>query len=453
MNTAYQPNVRQIALRKLCGGGATNILAYGGSRSGKTLEFLRIIVLRALVAANSRHCVLRLRSVHCKQSIVLDTFPKMMQLCFPDVDYKLDKSDLYATMPNGSEVWFGGLDDKARVEKILGKEFATIFLNEVSQIAFASMLTVVTRLAQKCEYQLNGETRVLRRLMFFDCNPPPKSHWTYRLFFKHQDPESGKRLLNPEDYARIQLNPKDNEMNLAEGYVKTLQNLPARMRVRFYEGEYADDLPGALFSYEKIDANRVDEYPDMVRIVVAVDPSGAGDEDNAGNDDIGIIVAGLGVDGNGYLLEDLTCRVGPKTWGKIAVDAYHRWAADRIVAETNYGGEMVRFVIKAADDGVPFRKLTASRGKVVRAEPISALHEQDKIKHAVRSEKLEEELGSMTTHGYVGSNSPNRADAYVWAFSDLFPHILKNSDKKKEKAVAVARQHQLMSMPWFPTSR
>lgn len=447
---AYVPNTRQKELLKVCGSGATHILAYGGSRSGKTLEILRIIVLRALAAPGSRHAVLRLRFNHCKQSIVLDTFPKMMQLCFPDVSYGMDKSDWYATMPNGSEIWFGGLDDKQRTEKILGKEFCTVFLNEISQLLFSSVMMVMTRLAQKAMYKLGGEERMLRRLMIYDCNPPPKSHWSYRLFFKKLDPESGKRLAKPDDYATIQLNPRDNAQNLAAGYLQTLEQMPARMRVRFLDGEFSDDLPGVLFSYERIDANRVDEVPEMVRIVVAVDPSGAGDEENAGNDEIGIVVAGLGTDGFGYVLEDLTCKVGPKTWGKIAVDAYHRWSADRIVAEMNYGGEMVRFVIKAAGNDIPFRKLTASRGKVVRAEPISALVENDKVKFQGQFEKMVEELTSMTTHGYVGSNSPNRADAFVWAMSDLFPHIAKNETEKAVRTEKVRKQARLMRVPWFP---
>jgi phage terminase large subunit-like protein len=178
-----------------------------------------------------------------------------------------------------------------------------------------------------------------------------------------------------------------------------------------------------------IDQYRETTVPDMVRIVVAVDPSGAADDDNADNDEIGIVVAGLGTDGNAYVLEDCTVKAGPRTWGNVATTAYDRHQADRIVGETNYGGEMVKFVVQSAKPGVNFRKITASRGKAVRAEPISALTEQGKVRFAGSFPQLEEELCSFTTHGYMGSESPNRADAFVWAISDLFPGIVKEEAK------------------------
>ena len=169
----------------------------------------------------------------------------------------------------------------------------------------------------------------------------------------------------------------------------------------------------------------------MLRIVVAVDPSGADDTDNIDNDEIGIVVCGLGIDGNGYVLEDLTCKAGPQTWGKVATNAFERHQADRIVAEVNYGGAMVGNVIRTARPRTPFRPVTASRGKVVRAEPISALVESGKVRMAGVFRELEDELTSFTTHGYMGENSPNRADAMVWAFSDLFPELVKHEDEIK----------------------
>jgi predicted phage terminase large subunit-like protein len=169
-------------------------------------------------------------------------------------------------------------------------------------------------------------------------------------------------------------------------------------------------------------------------VVVAVDPSGSGDEDNAGNDEIGIVVAGLGQDGRAYVLEDLTLKAGPKTWGNVATTAFDRHMADKIVAETNYGGDMVKFVVQTAKPGVPFKKLTASRGKAVRAEPISSLTEQGKIRFAGQFSQLEDELCAFTTNGYVGQNSPNRADAFVWAMSELFPGIVKEKRERKEQS-------------------
>jgi phage terminase large subunit-like protein len=144
------------------------------------------------------------------------------------------------------------------------------------------------------------------------------------------------------------MNPIDNADNLAPEYLDELDNLSARARIRFRDGIFSDGGDGALWTIELIEKWRDTDVPDLQRIVVAVDPSGSGDEDNAANDDIGIIVGGLGVDGNAYILEDLTIKAGPEKWGGVAVNAYHRHDADAVVGETNFGGEMVRFVIQAA---------------------------------------------------------------------------------------------------------
>ena len=282
-------------------------------------------------------------------------------------------------------------------------------------------MLALTRLAQRVVVEATGEPLRLRAL--YDCNPPGKSHWTHKLFVRLTDPESGQPIDRLQ-YAAIQINPRDNMANLPPDYLATLEALPARMRTRFLDGKFADEVAGALWTLEGIEKQRVDSVPDMQRIVVAVDPSGSGDEENAANDEIGIVVCGLGVDGIGYVLEDLTCKAGPKVLGGIATNAFDRHRADRIVGETNYGGEMVRFVVQTAKPNVPFRKVTASRGKAVRAEPISALTESGKIRFAGRFPQLEDELCSLTTNGYVGTDSPNRADAFVWGMSDLFPGMV-----------------------------
>ena len=178
----------------------------------------------------------------------------------------------------------------------------------------------------------------------------------------------------------------------------------------------------------------------MLRIVVAVDPSGADDEDNADNDDIGIVVCGLGIDGNGYVLEDLTCKAGPATWGRVATQAYERHQADRIVAEVNFGGAMVRSVIHSARPRTPFRAVTASRGKSVRAEPISALMETGKVRMAGNFRDLEEELYGFTTNGFMGEHSPNRADAMMWGISDLFPELCKPVEESKQVVLSGIRR-------------
>ena len=399
-------------------------MLFGGSRSGKTFLLCRAIAIRAIKAAGSRHAILRFRFNAVKQSVVFDTWPKMMALCFPQVSAPVSKSDWYAEFPNGSQVWFGGLDDKERTEKILGQEYATILLNECSQIPWSSRETAVTRLAQKVTDQVSGQPLALK--MYYDENPPDKGHWSYRVFVLKQDPETKRQLPNPGDFEAMQINPADNEPNLPAEYLRTLGALSARMQRRFLHGEFREANPSALFREEDLDKWRVLDasLPDMQRVVIAVDPSGSGDVDNADNDAIGIIVAGLGTDGNGYVLEDLTVKAGPATWGRIVTNAYERHAADLVVAEVNYGGAMVAQVIKAARPRTPYKEVRASRGKVVRAEPISSLCELGKVRLVGTFTDLEEELAGFTTSGYVGEGSPNRADAFVWAMAELFPGMV-----------------------------
>lgn len=428
---------KQEEAQELLNGPAQHVMLAGGSRSGKTVLIVRKIIQRALKAPGSRHAIMRFRFGHCIQSIVHGTYPWVRKNCFPQIPWtpkEINHSAWFATLPGGSEIWFGGLDDKERVEKVLGNEYASMMLNECSQIPFASRNMAVTRLAQKVQDNATGKP--LRLKMYYDENPPDKGHWSYKLFKTHQDPDSKQMLPDADNYAFMQLNPRDNLENLPTEYLKTLESLPMRLRKRFLEGEFRDAAPNALFSDEVMERWRVidQELPEMLRIVVAVDPSGADDGDNVDNDDIGIMVCGLGIDGNGYVLEDLTCRAGPGTWGRVATQAFERHAADRIVAEINFGGAMVGAVIRSARARTPFRPVTASRGKVVRAEPISTLMESGKIRMAGFFRELEDELTGFTTYGYMGDHSPNRADAMIWAFTDIFPELTKPEDIKPAPA-------------------
>jgi len=428
---------KQLEAQVVCAGDAAHVMFFGGSRSGKTFLLVRNVVWRALMAPESRHAVFRFRLNHIKASIVMDTFPKVMRVCFPGVGFELNKTDLYAEFPNKSQVWFAGLDDKERTEKVLGQEFATLYFNECSQIPQGSVDTALTRLAQLAKTKvLNQPDGVLKTRAYYDCNPPNKSHWTYRRFILKQDPETRLPLANPGDYASFQMNPVDNLANLSPEYLRSLESMSARLQKRFYRGEFADATPNQLFAEEDVDKWRVldGRLPDMVRIVVAVDPSGSGDVDNADNDAIGIAVAGLGTDGNAYLLEDATVKAGPATWGAVAVSAYERHAADVIVGEINYGGAMVEATIQTArrEQGqrrAPYKAVSATRGKVVRAEPISALYEQGKVRHVGYFPELEDELAAFSTVGYTGERSPNRADALIWAITELFPGVVAGPKK------------------------
>ena len=182
------------------------------------------------------------------------------------------------------------------------------------------------------------------------------------------------------------------------------------------EEAFSAEVPGALWTRELIDGTRHRDQtlPTFKRIVVGVDPSGG---HGAGNDAQGIVAAGLAYDGHAYVLADKTCKLSPGEWGKKAVALYHDLKADRIVAEANFGGEMVEHTIRTVDKSVPVKMVsTGARGKQVRAEPIAALYEQGKVHHVGEFIALEDEMVTWTPES---KKSPNRMDALVWVLSEL----------------------------------
>ena len=400
---------KQTEAQTVLAGDAKHLMLFGGSRSGKTFLLVRNMVMRALKAPNSRHVVFRYRFNAIKASIIADTFPKVMRIAFPGVAWKMDKVDWFCTLPNGAQIWFAGLDNPERAEKILGMEFATLYFNECSQIPYESIQVAQTRLAQSVVQEFQGRApSPLKPRAYYDENPPSKAHWSYKQFIQKIDPETREPLARPGDYAWFKINPSDNAENVAADYLETLDGMSARMRKRFRDGEFGDATPGALFSDEVIEKWRHvnGELPDFVRVVVGVDPSGSGDVDNADNDEIGICVGALGTDGNAYLLEDCTVKAGPATWGRIATTAFDRHQADVVVGETNYGGAMVGSTIQTARPRTPFKQVTATRGKHVRAEPFSSLYEHGKVRHVGQFVELETELTAFNTSGYIGGGSP-----------------------------------------------
>lgn len=212
----------------------------------------------------------------------------------------------------------------------------------------------------------------------------------------------------------------DNAGNLAPKFLKTIREKYEGTRLGRQElnAEILDDLPGALWTRDEIDKHRLKVAPAMRRIVVAVDPSGTGGVDDDG-DSIGIVVAGLGIDGRGYILADRTCKLSPDGWGRRAVAAYNEFKADRIVAERNFGGAMVEHVIKTVDRKAAYKEVTASRGKVARAEPIAALYEQGRVSHIGAMPELEDQMCLFGPDGFIGEGSPDRTDALVWALTEL----------------------------------
>lgn len=232
---------------------------------------------------------------------------------------------------------------------------------------------------------------------------------------------------------------RDNADNLPAGMLAHIYDRYAGTRLGRQEldGELLEDVQGALWTAALIDGARRVAAPDLVRVVVAVDPSGTAG--GGVGDDIGIVVAAKGADGRYYVLEDASCNLSPDGWARRVARAYEHWQADRVVAEKNFGGAMVEAVLRTAAKDLPVKLVTASRGKVVRAEPVAALYEQGKVSHVGRFDDLEDQMAAMTSAGYVGEGSPDRVDALVWALSALcgggYTYDLAAALREPERAV------------------
>lgn len=415
MASAVKPTFKktpdQVKACELMSGPAKHILLFGGSRSGKTAIIVRQIILRALKVVHSRHCILRHHQCEVKKSILMDTFPKIMRIAFPGIEYKENKATNVITFPNGSEIWFAGLD-KNESDKILGKEFCTIFFNEISELGFEQIEVAQSRLAQKCPPLVNK--------FFYDCNPPSKSHWSYRQFALKQNPRDNTAFRNPQLYDWMRLNPEGNKENLADGYIdEILGSLSGRSRKRFLLGEWLDDNENALWKRDSmINPFRVKSAPpDLDRIVVGVDPAVTQKEKS---DRTGIVVAGckrIRGDVHYFVMDERSLIGSPGEWAATAINAYHEYDADRIVAETNQGGDMVEQTIRNIDRSIAYRGVRASRGKIVRAEPIAELYERGKVHHVGEFPALEDEMCEYC--GYEDEKSPDRMDALVWALTEL----------------------------------
>lgn len=239
-----------------------------------------------------------------------------------------------------------------------------------------------------------------------------------------------KKLVADTDTFVTYGSTLDNSANLASNTIKQLYDRYSGTRLGRQEldGEILGDVPGALWHRSDIDDNRLKEAPkDLERVIVAVDPAASSEERS---DENGIVVVGLARDDDGYargyILEDASLRGSPEEWARAAVRMYRKWSADKIVAEKNNGGEMVSSVLKAADRSVPVKLVHASRGKVVRAEPISALYEQRRVHHVGMFDELEDQMCMFSVDNIRNSStgSPDRVDALVWGLTEIFDKIV-----------------------------
>lgn len=406
-------------------------LFYGGGGSGKSFFIMSVILLRAIAAPGSRHGIFRLTRNSCEKTLFDKTLREVMHKVFPGLWDRctVSLSDMSITLPAmqglQSVIYFDGLDEN-RLTKVLGDEYNTVWLNECNEFTYkhVSLLTGRLRYVSKL---LTGDT--LKNKAFFDCNPRSNKDWDYQSFILGVNPVDGNSLDNHKEWVSCKLSPENNLDHLGEDYLRTMAStMSAADRKRYIEGNWANDNPGALFKDWMFNdpgrrvpvkdgatrEERIAACPDLSRIVVAVDPSTTA---NKNSDETGLCVVGLGKDGHCYVLEDATLKGTPKEWADKTAYLYGQWQADRVVAEKNQGGLMVEQTLRTAHTNLPIKLVHATKGKDVRAEPVSALYEQGKVHHVGKLPELEEQ---MCDFGMAGvTKSPDRMDALVWGVWEL----------------------------------
>lgn len=425
----WDPQPKQSLAEDLCA-EADELLFGGAAGGGKSEWLLHHAIAECLRYANNRWIIFR----RTMPSLELSLIPRANAvLTRRDVPLAKWNGQTYTwTFPNGSTLVFGHLTLDETTTRYQGAEFGGVGFEEITEFTEYQWEYLITRLRAPADG--------IRSHAIATTNPGGIGHaWVKRRWIKPKPEDL------PEQYRNIGLQPyqvwqpipsdemphpltrvfvpsllEDNPALLKRdpNYRAKLQGLATStgMRLALERGDWdaIEKVPGALWNMSNLDANRVATAPGLARVIVGVDPSGGKEKRN---DAQGIVVAGRGYNGHGYTLADRTCSLSPEGWAKRAVAAYHEFQADKIVAEVNYGGEMVISTIKQVDSSVPVEAISASRGKRQRAEPVSAIFSQNKAHQVGNFDDMELEC---TTWVPESGHSPNRMDALVWAYTDLF---------------------------------
>jgi phage terminase large subunit-like protein len=395
-------------------------LAYGSSRGGKSYAIAAFMIARALQHPGSAHAIFRLTGNSIKPTIwatfkdVIATFG-----IAPFVQY--NSTDLTITFGpeiGGSTIVFSGVNDEERIQKVLGAEYQTIFLNEATDLDYETFELIDSRL-------LNVAHPACPVKMIADCNPTSKKHWLYQLFLAKLVPNTKRELTDPQSYSSLHFGADANP-NVDTNYYNKFQNRSAATQKRFLEGQWSDEVEGALFSALDLDNHRITtpEPDDFDLIVIGVDPAVT---NTPTSDETGIFVCGAIEDGGErhyYPLEDLSGRYHPHEWAEKVASAYRRWGAGLVVIETTQGGDQNAHTLRTADASLVIKSVNPGRGqgKNIRAMPIAAEMKAGHIHHPadLRFKELEDQMVRLTgDYDRKRGKSPDRLDAYVYAMSEL----------------------------------
>lgn len=425
-------NVDQLAAVKLAGDDKHKYhLFFGSAGSGKSFLIQRILLLRAMRAPGSRHIAIRATAASCRDTLFDLTLRKTVDACFPDFlsECEISESEMHITLPNGSKIFYAGLNDEQRMQKLLGNEYNTVWFNECNEFNYRHVSALIGRLRYKAT-ALNGKP--LKNKLFADCNPASKKSWEYKAFVDKVNPISNVKLPKPNQWVSAKLRTEANLIHVGEDYIDQMEDsMTAADLKRYRDGEWSVDNEGGLFKQEHIDLRRVavDKDADVqarkaaielysgnpiARVAIALDPAVS---DHKDSDESGILVIAECEGGHFFPLEDLSQRASPKVISEVAASAYVRWGASAVVVEKNQGGKWLESTLRGAMENMPIKLVHASEGKRARAEPVSDLYERGKVHHVGTFGELETQ---MVEFGGVGNtSSPDRMDALVWGITYL----------------------------------
>lgn len=373
-------------------------LILGGRGAGKTrtgAEWVRAVALghAPFTDAPVGRIALVAQTMHDARSVMVEGVSGLLAIHHPRERPRFESSRGQLEWPNGAIAQLISAEDP---DSLRGPQFGAAWADEIAKWRYGEaawdMLQFALRLGTHPRQVATTTPRPLPLL---------------------------RRLMADPATAVTRSSTRDNEANLAANFIASLERryagtLLARQEL---DGEIIEDVAGSLWRRDWIEQARCGGSPVLSRIVVAVDPPVTA---MATSDACGIIVAGLGPDGRGYVVADRSLKGRePMQWAAATVAAYRDFAADRVVAETNQGGDLVETLIRQVDASVPIRQVRATRGKWVRAEPVAALYAQGRIAHVGVLAELEDEMCAFGTDGRARGRSPDRLDALVWALTDL----------------------------------
>ena len=390
--------------------GVRYVVMTGGRGSGKSFALSAAMATRAQMAAGWKILYTRYTITSAADSIIPE-FTEKVELMGLSDGFALTQKDITHTS-TGSELLFRGIKTSSgnQTAKLKSLQGVNVWvLDEAEELDDEDTFDTIDLSARDGRHQ---------NLVGLCLNPSHKKHWMYRRFFVDCGVAPGFNGV-AGDVLYIHTTYEDNRRNLPASYCAIADRLKTTNRIKWdhiWAGAWLDETAGALWTWNMINDYRVapDDVPEFERVVIPIDPAVPA---TAKSDETGIVPAARGIDGHYYVLADVSLRATPLGWAKQASKQYRKYEADRVIGEVNNGGDLVENTLRQVDREIPYKAVRASRGKIVRAEPVAALYEQGLVHHVGTFTDMETEM--MTFTGAANDASPNRMDALVWGLAEL----------------------------------